>query len=73
MEIVADGIFTAAQSYQEGNEVQGSVSLPAEKSVKEIIREVKEMIIELQIIGSVREHRNGLLKFTSTAFGCVYG
>lgn len=43
------------------------------KTVEEIIREVQEMIIELQIKGSVREHRNGLLKFTSTVFGCVYG
>lgn len=43
------------------------------KTVEEIIREVQEMIIELQIKGSVREHRNGLIKFTSTVFGCVYG
>lgn len=45
----------------------------AEKSVAETIEEVKKMIIELHIKGSVREHRNGLLKFTSTALGCVYG
>lgn len=42
------------------------------KSVEKIIREVQEMIIELKIKGSVREHRNGLLKVT-TAFGCFYG
>lgn len=59
-----------------GNGYQEIVSEPTpvhEKTVDEIIREVQEMIIELQIKGSVREHRNGLLKFTSTVFGCVYG
>lgn len=57
------------------NRVQTIVSLPAtaEKTVDEIIEEVKKMIIELKIKGSVREHRNGLLKFTSTSLGCVYG
>ena len=58
---------------QESNGYQEIVSTPTTKTVEEIIREVKEMIIELQIKGSVREHRNGLLKFTSTVFGCVYG
>lgn len=60
---------------QESNEYQEIVSPPTSniKTVEEIIQEVKEMIIELQIKGSVREHRNGLLKFTSTVFGCVYG
>lgn len=53
------------------NEYQEIVSHP--KTIEEIIQEVKEMIIELKIKGSVREHRDGLLKFTSTAFGCVYG
>lgn len=43
-----------------------------QNSVEEIIQEVKEMIIELKIKGSVREHRNGLIKVT-TAFGCFYG
>ncbi len=45
-----------------------------EKSVEEIIEEVKQMIIELKIKGSVREHRDGLLKFTSTMFDKpIYG
>lgn len=44
------------------------------KSVEEIIEEVKQMIIELKIKGSVREHRDGLLKFTSTMFDKpIYG
>ena len=57
------------------NRVQTIVSLPAtaEKTVEKIIEEVKKMILELKIKGSVREHRNGLLKFTSTSLGCVYG
>ena len=57
------------------NVVQTIISLPATegKSVDDIIEEVRRMIIELKIKGSVREHRNGLLKFTSTQLGCVYG
>ena len=61
------------QLNQESNEYQEIVSMPTVKSVEEIIREVKEMIIELQIKGSVREHRNGLLKFHNTVFGSIYG
>lgn len=60
----------ALQLNQESNGYQEIVS---EKSIEEIIREVKEMIIELQIKGSVREHRNGLLKFHNTTFGSIYG
>lgn len=65
----------ALQLNQESNGYQEIVSTPTPiKTVEEIIREVKEMIIELQIKGSVREHRNGLLKFTSTVFDKpVYG
>ena len=47
-------------------------SLP-KKSITDIIQEVKDMIIELKIKGSVREHRDGLIRFTSTVFGDVYG
>lgn len=53
--------------------VSTTPTAPTVKSVEEIIREVQEMIIELKIKGSVREHRDGLIKFTSTVFGCVYG
>ncbi len=61
--------------YHSGNGFQEIVSEPAivGKTVAEIIEEVKKLIIELQIKGSVREHRDGLLKFTSPVFGCVYG
>ncbi len=61
--------------YNSGNGFQEVVSKPAtvEKTVAEIIEEVKKLIIELKIKGTVREHRNGLLKFTSPVFGCVYG
>ncbi len=61
------------QLNQASNGLQEIVSEPAVKSVEDIIREVKEMIIELQIKGSVREHRNGLLKFHNTVFGSIYG
>ncbi len=61
--------------YNLGNGFQEIVSEPAtkQKSVAEIIEEVRKLIIELKIKGSVREHKNGLLKFTSTVLGCVYG
>ena len=63
------------QKYHSGNGFQEIVSEPAivGKTVAEIIEEVKKLIIELKIKGSVREHRDGLLKFTSPVFGCVYG
>ncbi len=69
------GRETCLHSNYIGKGVQEIVSQPAiiEKSVAEIIEEVKRMIIELKLNGSVREHRNGLLKFTSPVFGCVYG
>lgn len=45
-----------------------------QKTAEETIKEVEQMIAELNIKASVREHRNGLLKFTSSAIGCVvYG
>ena len=67
--------FNASPQYNSGNGFQEIVSEPAivGKTVAEIIEEVKKLIIELKIKGSVREHRDGLLKFTSPVFGCVYG
>lgn len=81
METVAKDYPSAlsqTQINQESNGYQEIVSntttTPYVKTVEEIIREVQEMIIELQIKGSVREHRNGLLKFTSTMFSRpIYG
>ena len=40
---------------------------------KTIYEEIEEMIVELKINGSYREHRNGLYKFHNTTFGSVYG
>lgn len=42
-------------------------------SDKKTIEDVKEMIIELKIKGSVRQRQNGLIEFRSTAFGSIYG
>lgn len=66
MEMVAKDYETntTLQLNQLDNKCQEIVSQP--KTIEEIIQEVKEMIIELKIKGSVREHRDGLLKFTST-------
>ena len=63
------------QTYHSGNGFQEIVSEPAiaGKTVASIIEEVRKLIIELKIKGSVREHRNGLIKFTNAVFGCVYG
>lgn len=74
-DLFSDYAYTSPTTYL-GNGYQEIVSeapTAPKKTVEEIIQEVQEMIIELQIKGSVREHRNGLLKFTSTVFGCVYG
>lgn len=79
METVANDYSNIPQEQlnQESNGYQKIVSnttTVSKKTVEEIIREVQEMIIELQIKGSVREHRDGLLKFTSTLFSKpVYG
>lgn len=40
---------------------------------KSLIEEIKEMLIQLKIEGSVRERKNGLLEFRNAAFGSVYG
>lgn len=42
-------------------------------SSEKIIKEIKAMIIELKIKGSVRERANGLIEFRSTVFGSIYG
>lgn len=56
---------------QESNGLQEIVS---EKTIEEIIREVKEMIIELQIKGSVHQQtESGLIRFRSTTLGDIYG
>ena len=59
----------------QGNGYQEIVSLPisTEKSVEEIIQEVKEMIIELKIKGSIRERSNGLIELRTQALGSIYG
>lgn len=70
-EAVAETLFPAQQLNHESNEFQNVVSA---KTIEEIIKEIEEMIIELKIKGSVREHRKGLLKFTSSQIDCVvYG
>lgn len=40
---------------------------------KPLIEEVKEMLIELDIKGSLRERSGGLLEFRSAQFGSIYG
>ncbi len=43
------------------------------KSTDEIIKEIKQMIIELKIKGSVRERPNGLIEYRSGLLGSIYG
>lgn len=59
----------------QGNGYQEIVSPPlsTEKSVEDIIKEVKEMIIELKIKGSVRERSNGLIELRTQSLGSIYG
>ena len=40
---------------------------------KTLIDEVKEMMIELKIKGSVRERNNGLIELRTQALGSIYG
>lgn len=40
---------------------------------KSLLQEVKQMLIELHIKGSVRERANGLIEFRNADFGSVYG
>lgn len=63
------------QTLFESNEIQEIVSSPPINviPIKNIIKEVEKMIIELKIKGSVREHRGGLIKFHNTVFGSIYG
>lgn len=42
-------------------------------SPNDIIQEIKEMIIELKIKGSVRERPNGLIELRTQALGSIYG
>lgn len=40
---------------------------------KTIMEELKEMLIELKIKGSIRERTNGLIELRTQAFGSIYG
>lgn len=42
-------------------------------SEKSLIQEIKEMLLKLNIQGSVRQRTNGLLEFRNSTFGSVYG
>lgn len=50
------------------NKVQSSVSYTCL-----LLKEIKEMIIELKIRGSVRERANGLIELRTPALGSIYG
>ena len=41
--------------------------------LKTVLQEVEEMIIELNLKGSVRERSNGLIEFRNPKLGSVYG
>lgn len=52
---------------------QKSNGYSGEKVSKPLIEEVEEMLIELDIKGSLRERAGGLLEFRNAKFGSVYG
>ena len=56
-----------AKTYKPYGEVQESILK------KSLIQEVKDLLIQLNIEGSVRERKNGLLEFRNIDFGSVYG
>ena len=41
--------------------------------LKDTIKEIEDMLIELKIKGSIRERGNGLIEFRNSQFGSVYG
>ena len=59
-----------ANSFQDKN--NGTVS---EKTISEkpLLEEIKEMILELNVNGSIRTRKNGLLELRTVAFGSIYG
>lgn len=44
-----------------------------QESISNLIQEIKEMIIELKIKGSIRHRTNGLIELRTLAFGSIYG
>lgn len=68
-----NGIYCSPAPTPEKNLIGNGFGTQHIKTTAEIIEEIKAMIIELKIKGSVREHRDGLLRFTSTVFGDIYG
>lgn len=60
-------IHPALEHIYDSNGYQGII-IP-----KTLIEEIKEMMIELKIKGSVRERSNGLIELRTQAFGSIYG
>ena len=80
--IVKATLFAAG--YQKGAEEAAASSAPIEPAPangmdatipppKDPVEEVEEMLLELNIPGSVRQRANGLLEFRSPYFGSIYG
>lgn len=72
MQSVADTDFAKAQS-PAPQLTYGNGFGNQQKSTDDIIKEIKTMIVELKIKGSVRQRENGLIELRSQALGSIYG
>lgn len=71
--VIANDQFSSQQSNNLIPQSNGFGNQEEMKSTDDIIEEVKSMIVELKIKGSVRERPNGLIEFRSQALGSIYG
>ena len=65
-----------ATPYSTKNELATITNLDGfgyQESISNLVQEIKEMIIELKIKGSIRQRDNGLIELRTSAFGSIYG
>lgn len=67
------GMKTVAQDYPPAPPPQENFVGYGNQNKSTIIQEIKEMIVELKIKGSVRERANGLIELRTQALGSIYG
>ncbi|MBD5584265.1 MAG: hypothetical protein HDQ88_04225 [Clostridia bacterium] len=76
-QIMKNAVMSEIEEEHE-REFEKLIDLNGKKHVQEIVsktleQEVKEMMIELEIPGSVRKRKNGLIEARTLYFGSVYG
>ena len=73
MEMVANDLYPSSPLIQPPAQIGNGSGNQQLKSPKEIVEEIKTMIVELKIKGSVRERANGLIEYRSKLLGSIYG